>query len=589
MAPPFFYNDSSFTYQNKPFRIISGAIHYFRVVPEYWEDRLLKLKACGFNTVETYVCWNLHEPKPGKFDFSGILDIKRFIEIAGEVGLHVIVRPGPYICSEWEFGGLPAWLLADSDMKVRCMYKPYINAVERFYKELFKYLIPLQCTKGGPIIAMQIENEYGAYGNDKEYLKHIEKVMIENGADVLFFTSDQANERMLQSGCLPQILKTGNFGSDAATKLPLIRQVQPKGPLMCMEFWNGWFDHWGENHHTRTAEDAAKSLDEILSMGGSVNSYMFHGGTNFGFLNGANCGDAYRPTISSYDSDAPLSEAGDITPKYELFKQVVSKYSKIDPVKLLPPVPKKKYGQFELKEQALLFDSLHLLSKPVERVTPEPMEKLGQNFGFILYRTTLKGPRPTSTLHIQDVHDRAQVFLNGKFLGIIEREKWDCSQGKISFSIPPEGAVLDILVENMGRANYGSHMLDRKGITEGVLLDGQFQFHWSIFCLPLEDLSKLEFKKDGITKGPMFCRAKINIDEPGDTFLTLPNWTKGICFINGFNLGRYWKRGPQRSLYIPAPLLRKGSNELIVFELEQTSDHVVEFNDKPSLDHFLSR
>ena len=278
----------NFAYDGKPVRILSGAIHYFRVVPEYWRDRLLKLKACGLNTVETYVAWNMHEPEPGQFCFEGMADIARFVEIAGELGLFVIVRPGPYICAEWEFGGLPAWLLADSDIRLRCYDRSWLEKVDRFYDELMPRLKPLLCTNGGPVVAMQVENEYGSYGNDKKYLNYLKEGLIRRGIDVLLFTSDGPSDEMLRGGTLPDVYKTVNFGSRPEEGFQKLQEYQPDQPLMCTEFWNGWFDHWGEPHHTRDGKDAADVLDQMLKAGASVNFYMFHGGTNFGFRNGAN-------------------------------------------------------------------------------------------------------------------------------------------------------------------------------------------------------------------------------------------------------------------------------------------------------------
>jgi beta-galactosidase len=570
----------SFAYNGQPIRILSGAIHYFRVRPEYWRDRLLKLKACGLNTVETYVAWNLHEPRRGEFHFEDGLDIARFIRLAGELGLFVIVRPGPYICSEWDLGGLPAWLLADAAMQLRCVHRPYLMAVDRFLDLLISHLGPLQCTEGGPLIAMQVENEYGSYGNDCDYLRHIVRTLRGRGIELLLFTSDGGTDAMLQGGTLPDVHKTVNFGSRPAGEFARLREYQPAGPLMCTEFWNGWFDHWGEPHHTRPVPEVAGVLDEMLAMGASVNFYMFHGGTNFGFMNGANYSDHYEPTVTSYDDDAPLDEAGDITPKYLAFREVIGKYVALPDMPLPAPSPKLALGPVRLTEQVSLLDSLSALSAPVKRTLPEPMEPLGQAHGFILYRTHVTGPRPPVALTIQDVHDRAQVFLDGKLQGVLERAEPPAS---LQIEVPPGGAQLDILVENMGRINYGPHLLDRKGITQGVRLGNQFLYHWTIFPLPLDDLSRLTFGSLGAQTGPAFYRGTFAVAAPADTFLALPGWTKGVCWINGFNLGRYWERGPQHTLYVPAPLLRAGVNELVVLELHGMREPVVEFRDRPTL------
>jgi len=571
----------NFEYNGKPIQIISGAVHYFRIVPEYWKDRLLKLKACGLNTVETYVPWNIHEPKPGQFNFQGMADIVRFIETAGELGLHVIVRPGPYICAEWEFGGFPAWLLADSDIRLRCYDPSYLEKVDRYFDALLSRLIPLQCTHGGPIIAMQVENEYGSYGNDKRYLEYLKEGMIKRGIDVLLFTSDGPMDEMLNGGTLPDVYKTVNFGSRPEEGFEKLLEFQPDKPLMCMEFWNGWFDHWEEPHHTRDGKDAAQVLDKMLEMGASVNFYMFHGGTNFGFMNGANYYGGLQPTVTSYDYDAPISEAGELTEKYYLYRNVISKYVKVDDEILPEPIPKRAFGSLTFSKSAPLFDALDKLTKPIQRTCPESMEKLGQNYGFILYRNQVVGPRKENKLTIHDLHDRALIFLDGEFKGIMEGDQKE----PMILDIPGSSAQLDILVENMGRINYGPHLKDYnyKGITEGVWLGTQFLFDWTIYPLPLDDLSGLQFAEGDPGDCPGFFQATLNIDEPADTFLSMEGWKKGVVFINGFNLGRYWEVGPTKTMYIPAPLLKKGENEIIIFELEGRKSLTALLTDKPDL------
>lgn len=574
--------DNHFELNGRPFRILSGALHYFRVPRQYWDDRLRKLKLMGLNTVETYVPWNLHEPKPGEFNFDGGLDLATFIKLAAEMGLHAIVRPGPYICAEWELGGLPAWLLQDPQMQFRCMYPPYLDAVDRFFDALLPQLVSLQISQGGPILAMQVENEYGSYGNDAAYLRHLEDGLRVRGIDALLFTSDGPDDTMLKYGTLPHLLKTVNFGSRATEAFAELRRHQPQGPLMCMEFWNGWFDHWGAQHHTRPAEDAAAALDEILAAGASVNFYMFHGGTNFGFMNGANCHreEGYRPTITSYDYDSPLSEAGDITAKYRAFRDVIGKYAPLPAEPLPDPAPKLALGPVQLTESAALFASLDGLALPVECPAPRSMEMFEQNYGFILYCTHVPGPRLDVPIFIRELRDRAQIFVNGEAVGVLERE---FPEKTLSLNIPAGGAQLDILVENMGRVNYGPTMHDRKGITEGVVLGRQFLFGWTIYPLPLDSLSRLQFSPAEAEDGPTFYRGTFTVDAPLDTFIALPGWTKGVCWVNGFNLGRYWECGPQQTLYVPAPILRPGQNEVIVFEQHQTGNYTIEFRDTPDL------
>lgn len=566
----------------EPFRVISGAIHYFRVPREYWRDRLIKLKACGFNTVETYVAWNMHEPREGEFDYSDMLDIEDFLATAAELGLYAIVRPGPYICSEWEFGGLPWWLLKNDGIRLRCMDADYIAAVDRFFDSLIPRIAAHQITEGGNVILVQVENEYGSYGDDSEYIRYLADGLRRRGINVPLFTSDGTNKQMLTGGTVPEIFKTANFGSRAEEQFAALREYQPDGPLMCTEFWNGWFDHWTEEHHHRPGDDAAASLDDILAHGGNVSAYMFHGGTNFGFMNGANCFDKYEPTVSSYDDDAPVNECGDLTDKYFRFREVISKYAPIPDIELPAPVKKKKYGKFEFTACRRLFDCLDKLSAPVETVCPLPMEKLGQGYGFILYRAEVRGPRETQNVRIQEPRDRAYIYKNDELLGIQYRND---REPAVSTDIPAEGATLSVLVENMGRVNYGAYLRDPKGVTEGIGFGWNFIYHWQTYPLPLDDLSAVDFieQKPVFDSTPLLLRAEIDIDECCDTFVKLPGFKKGLIFINGRALSRYWEVGPQRSAYLPAPFLKKGKNELIVLELEGFDEASVILDGEPDL------
>ncbi len=570
-----------------PARILAGAMHYFRIMPTYWRDRLTKLKAMGLNTVETYVAWNLHEPRPGQFDFTGQLDLARYLEIAAELGLNAIVRPGPYICSEWELGGLPAWLLRDPMMQLRCSYAPYLKAVDRFFDALLPRLEPLQAARGGPIVAMQVENEYGSYGDDKTYLRHLADGMGKRGIDCLLFTSDGPTDSMLQGGTLPDIFKVVNFDNHPTEAFAKLREYQPNGPLMCGEFWCGWFDHWGEHHHTRPVDDVARDLDTMLAAGASVNFYMFHGGTNFGFMSGANhTATEYQPDVTSYDYDALLDEAGDPTPKYYVCREVIAKYEAVPALPSFPPVLKRAYGKVELLESAPLLANLGRLARPVDRPAPVPMETLGQNTGLILYRAMLQGPHEQQPLVLQDAHDRAQIFVDGVYQGLIDRNM-PVEARSLPLAFGPGAHQIDILVECMGRVNYGPQLHDRKGITEGVRLANQFLYDWTIYPLPLTNLSRLCY--GGAVDGPAFHRGFFEVDDPADTWLALPGWTRGLAWINGFNLGWHWEeKGPQHTLYVPAPKLQRGRNELIVLELGKQGElskntHGVEFLDKALL------
>ncbi len=556
-----------FLLNGEPFRIISGAIHYFRVPREYWRDRLVKLKACGFNTVETYIAWNAHEMKEGTFDHSGMLDLEAFLELAGSLGLYAIVRPGPYICSEWDFGGLPWWLLKKDGIHLRCMDNRYIEAVDRYFDEMIPKIAKHQITEGGNVILVQVENEYGSYGDDSEYISYLADGLRKRGINVPLFTSDGAEKQMLTGGTVPGIHKTANFGSRAAEQFEKLREYQADGPLMCTEYWNGWFDHWGEEHHHRTSEEAAANLDEILSLGASVSAYMFHGGTNFGYMNGANCDSEYEPTISSYDDDAPVNESGELTEKYFRFRDVISKYAPIPEVELPAPIKKKKYGEIEFTESARLFDNLDALSDPVKVVNPCPMEKLDQGYGYILYKTKVRGPRDEQEVRLQQVHDRGYIYRDRKFLGIQYRND---KENKVSMAVDKDGNELTVIVENMGRINYGPRLKDKKGITEGIGFGRNFIYHWDAYPLPFDDVSRVDFKEGvpAFDGEPVLLKAAFDADECCDTFVKLYNFRKGIIILNGKVLSRYWEAGPQRSAYIPAPFLRKGRNELVVVEFE---------------------
>ncbi|OMD41814.1 glycoside hydrolase family 35 protein [Paenibacillus odorifer] len=570
-----------FILDEQPVRLLSGALHYFRIIPEYWQDRLLKLKACGLNTVETYIPWNLHEPEEGCFNFVGFADIEAFVKLAGELGLHVILRPSPYICAEWEFGGLPAWLLADDNIRLRCNDKVYLAKVDAYFDELLPRLRPLLSTNGGPVLALQVENEYGSFGSDKTYLNYLKEGMIARGMDVLLFTSDGAEDHMLQGGMIDGVFATVNFGSRAKEAFAKLREYQPTGPLMCMEFWNGWFDHWMKPHNTRPESEVAEALDEMLSLDASVNFYMFHGGTNLGFMNGANLFEKYEPLVTSYDYDTLLDESGRPTAKFYAARKIIEKYVALPPLELPPVIQSRAYGKVLMTESVPLFTQLDVLSHPERRACPVPMEKFGQDYGFILYSTKISGPRSGMELVLQEVRDRALVFANGAFVGTVER--WD-SRG-IPLEVPTEGLQIDILVENMGRVNYGPLLRDSKGITCGVRLGYQFLHDWTIRSLPLNDLKGLSFTPidSEQRQQPSFYQGNFQVNKPEDTFLRLDGWTKGQAFINGFNLGRYWEKGPTKTMYLPAPLLRQGENELILFELHGVMEPVVTFVDAPEL------
>lgn len=572
----------AFYLNGKPFKIISGAIHYFRVMPQYWKDRLEKLKAMGCNTVETYVPWNMHEPYEGNFCFEGILDIKQFIELAGELGLWVIVRPSPYICAEWEFGGLPAWLLKEDGIRLRSSDPKFLGYVKHYYKKLFEILTPLQIQTGGPIILLQIENEYGYYGDNTQYLLALKEMMIQEGAQVPFVTSDGPWGDALDCGKVEGALQTANFGSKAKEQFAILREKMPSGPLMCMEFWVGWFDHWGcGQHHTTDYETNAQDLEDLLQLG-SVNIYMFQGGTNFGFMNGANYYDELTPDVTSYDYDAVLTESGQLTPKYYAFQKVIDRFNPLPKVELTTYIRTKAYGKLEVKEKVGLFEALEDLSTPVQSIYPQSMERLGQNYGYILYTSYLRKENQLESIRLWKANDRAKFYVNQKeILTLYDRELE--KEHRLDMALTPN-SQLAILVENMGRVNFGMRLENqRKGIDGGVQINGHHHTQWNEYPLPLENLDKLDFSKGYSTGLPAFYRFTFEVKELGDTYIDLSGWGKGCVWINGFNLGRFWEIGPQKRLYLPAPLLHLGENNIIIFETEGKSLETIYLQDEPDL------
>ncbi|MFE6036774.1 beta-galactosidase family protein [Streptomyces sp. NPDC056452] len=555
-------DDGGFRLDGEPFRVLSGGLHYFRVHPAQWADRLRKARLMGLNTVETYVPWNLHQPRPDRFHMDGGLDLPAFLGLAAAEGLHVLLRPGPYICAEWEGGGLPSWLLEQPDIRLRTRDPRYLAAVDDYFTRLLTPLQPYFATRGGPVLAVQVENEYGAYGDDSAYLEHLADSLRRCGVDVPLFTCDQPAD--LERGGLPGVLATANFGSRSTQNLAALRAHRPTGPLLSTEFWIGWFDRWGGHHVVRDPGQAAQELDEALAAGASVNLYMFHGGTNFGFTNGANDKHTYRPTVTSYDYDAPLDEAGDPTEKFTAFREVIAKYAPVPAEPVPARADKLALTAVALNESAGLLDRAPSLGDAVESLNPLTMEQLRQDFGFVLYETVLPAAGP-ALLELEQVRDRAQVFLDGRSVGVLERENHEHA---LSFTVPRAGCVLSLLVENQGRVNYGPGIHDRKGLPGKVVLDDTELVGWTNRPLPLTSLDGLGFTATTTAPtGPTFHRGTFELAGTADTFLHLDGWTKGNAWINGFALGRYWSRGPQRSLYVPAPVLHEGTNEIVVLEL----------------------
>lgn len=573
----------TFYLDGEPFQILSGSIHYFRIVPQYWRDRLEKLKAMGLNTVETYIPWNIHEPKKGQFNFEGIADVAEFVRLAEELGLYVILRPSPYICAEWEFGGLPGWLLAEDGMQVRSSSPAFLEQVKEYYKVLLPILKPLQITEGGNVILMQVENEYGYFADDKAYLETMRDLFRQGGITVPLITSDEPKDESIMGGQVEGAFPTGNFGSKTRERFEVLKKFTQGGPLMCAEFWVGWFDHWGNGGHmTGNLEQSAQDLEDMIRLG-HVNIYMFIGGTNFGFMNGSNYYSQLSPDVTSYDYDAVLTEAGDLTEKFYRYQDIIRRVTGETARKGLPvPIPKKAYGRAEVKRKVGLMQSLPGLSAPVNSLQPQSMERLGQSYGYILYTSPVRNERRLEKICLWDANDRANIFLGEeRLLNLYDHE---LEAEHMLDKAAKEGEEIRILVENMGRVNFGPRMNgQRKGIDGCVQINGHMHTGWKQYTLPLDNLDRLDFAA-GYTPGmPAFYEFELMVEEPADTFVELEGWGKGCVFLNGFNLGRFWEIGPQKRLYVPGPLLKKGNNQFIVFETEGKTSGEICFYDEPDV------
>ena len=579
---------SSFYLDGQEFKILSGAIHYFRIQPEDWYHSLYNLKALGFNTVETYVPWNMHEPKKGQFDFQGILDIEKFLQIAQDLGLYAIVRPSPFICAEWEFGGMPAWLLIE-DMRIRSSDASYLQAVADYYDELLPRLVPRLLDKGGNILMMQVENEYGSYGEDKDYLRAIRQMMLDRGLDCPLFTSDGPWRATLRAGTLIEedLFVTGNFGSKADYNFAQMQEFfdehGKKWPLMCMEFWDGWFNRWKEPIIKRDPEELAQAVHEVLKQG-SINLYMFHGGTNFGFMNGCSArGVTDLPQVTSYDYDALLDEQGNPTPKYFAVQKMMETYYPEYPQ--MKPLTKESFElrDIALSEKVSLFEALPDLAQPVESLYLLKMEDLGQSYGYLLYRTEASWDADEEKIRVIDGRDRMQLFVDGKLMAT----QYQAEIGQDIFVAGEKKTThrIDILMENMGRVNYGHKLLadtQRKGIRTGVCKDLHFLLNWQQYPLSFENTENIDFSKGWQQEQPAFYAFDFEMKALKDTYLDLSGFGKGLAFVNGVNIGRFWNVGPTLSLYIPHSLLKEGNNRIIIFETEGEYEESINLVNQPT-------
>ena len=591
------------TLDGKPFYLASGDMHYFRVFPGGWRRRLELMKDFGLTAVQTYVPWNAHEPRPGQYDFSGMLDLGAFLRLCGEMELKVLLRPSCYMCAEWDMGGLPSWLLKTPGIALRTGDGRFMEPVRRYTKRLAREFVPYLSTNGGPVIAVAVENEYGSYGNDREYLRQTVELMRDVGVDVPLYATDGSDPIMYENGaCDDSIWRAVNYRIESRAAIGTLKARQPDKPPLAGEYWCGRSMHWQDEFHHREAEPCAKGYRNALEMGAYVNFYMFCGGTNFGFMHGANDGklcidgpekkDRYISGMTSYDVDALVSENGVPTEKYFACRRELDRYlGKPERPAVCPPYRAQKPDSVRLTEAFGLADNLEFLTENcVKRGNVCNMEELDQDYGFILYTTQLNytDDRPR-VLRIEGLADRAQIYVDGKYRGCMMRDQ---EHDPVCFSVAPCTSRLDILVENMGRNNFGRYLNDRKGINGCVRVgirnpDGSesylnsFVMNWEIRTLPMRDISVLK-NRAAHTDMPVFYRGVFRAEPGTDTFVDMARWRKGCVWVNGFNLGRYWNAGPQQALYLPGELLRE-ENEIVILELHPDHEPVATFRDTPAL------
>lgn len=569
----FAFSNTEFLLDGKPFQIISGEMHPARIPAEYWRHRIQMAKAMGCNTIAAYVFWNYHEASEGVYDFTTWnKDIAKFIKIAQEEGMWVLLRPGPYVCAEWDFGGLPSYLLKIQDIKVRCMDSRFMKAAENYLNKLAEVIKPLQVDNGGSILMLQIENEYGSYGNDREYLKSLSEIWRKNGITIPFFTGDGPTQYMLEAGSLKGCASGLDSGSDQGC-FDIAYQMNPGVPVFSSESYPGWLTHWGEKWAHPDSADILKEVKFLMDNKKSFNFYVIHGGTNFGFTAGANSGGkGYEPDVTSYDYDAPINEQGMATIKYFALRKLIASYlPKGTQTPSMPaPIPTIGIPEIQMSVYSSIWNNL---PAAIQSVQPKPFEALDQNQGFMVYKTTLIGHK-SGKLDITSLHDYALVFLNGKYIGKLDRR-----EELTSIKLPKSDVkdpILEILVEGMGHINFAQHMIDRKGITDRVTLNGMTLMNWEIYKLPMNDeyISSLK-PSTSIDKLGLFFKGTFNLQDVADTYIDMSSYIKGVVWVNGHNLGRYWEIGPQKRLYCPACWLKKGENEIVVFDLHQVIPNTI--------------
>ena len=581
--------NKTFLLNGKPFIVKAAEVHYPRIPRPYWEQRIKMCKSLGMNTLCLYVFWNIHEQEEGRIDFTGNNDVAEFIRLAQKNGMYVIVRPGPYVCAEWEMGGLPWWLLKKKDIRLREQDPYFMERYRIFAKKLGEQIGSLTIDKGGPIIMVQVENEYGSYGEDKPYITEIRDIIRQSGFDKVTLFQCDWSSNFTKNG-LDDLVWTMNFGTGANidNEFRRLGELRPDAPKMCSEFWSGWFDKWGGNHETRGSHAMVSGLKEMLDKGISFSLYMTHGGTSWGHWAGANS-PGFSPDVTSYDYDAPINEAGQVTPKYTELRNMLAQYSD----KKLPAVPKEypviSIPKVQFTEVAPLFDNLPEAHTTMDIKT---MEEFNQGWGSILYRTRTPNVPTQSILTVTDAHDFAQVFVNGNLIGSLDRRNHEKTM-----LLPPlkEGDRLDILVEAMGRINFGRAIKDFKGITDKVELNytmnngSQVTINmkdWSVYNLSdsYEAQKNMQYTTLTNQKVPGCYRATFNLKKTGDTFINMETWGKGQVYVNGHAIGRFWKIGPQQTLYMPGCWLKKGENEIIVADVVGPEETSVEGLEKPIID-----
>ncbi len=566
----FSLSPAGFSLDGKPFQIISGEMHPARIPHEYWRHRIKMAKAMGCNTIAAYVFWNYQETSPGTFDYTSTNhNIAEFIKMCKEEGMWVLLRPGPYVCAEWDFGGLPSYLLKIPDIKVRCMDDRYMAPLTKYVTSLAKEIAPLQCVNGGPILMVQVENEYGSYGNDKTYLEALKDMWVNNGIKVPFYTADGPTAFMLDAGHIAGTavgLDSGSSDEDFAAAA----KADPTAPSFSSETYPGWLTHWGEKWAGADTADIRKDLTYLLKNKKSFNLYVVHGGTNFGYTAGANAGKPteYQPDVTSYDYDAPIDEQGNATPKYMMMRNLIKQYVAYKVPEVPKPVKTIIIPEIKMQQFSTIWQNL---PAAIHSAQPKPMEDFDQNQGLMLYRTKLIGHK-SGSLTITEPHDYALIFINGKYVDSVYRDG-----GKWTVKIPQtdvKDPVLDILVEGMGHINFAQYMIDRKGITDRVVLNGMTLMNWDMYKLPLDE-QFVSGLKTTTEKAPndkaTFFKGEFNLKTTGDTYFDLSKYAKGVVFVNGHNLGRFWNRGPQKHLYCPASWLKQGKNDIVVFDMQSST------------------